>query len=754
MIKLLTAILCLGSVPVRSAVDASFGSGDNFAKDLWTYYSELSNEFGASSPKSLKPGARLGEVVRKNGDDLLLAARLEGGMVKKFNRMQLLHSVTSHPARLEFARKSGSLVGTLGRTWINPAPYDANEVEFVFKKLDGKGKAEVTFNIFRPNGNSQHLWNFVVDPGDENSGKIFRRTFQGVKNGILAATVDGKSVANRIEYEVHIRRPGQGNILQPVKDTIGPVRGFADLHAHHMAEHAFAGQFVFGSPFGTQRSCTGNNHAQMPGAHPPWRGKHLDRTRPGIDWPLHLDAQHQMMHASQLKQAVDGGLRLMVASVVNNMWLAHLVEPFKRSPVPIDDMDNIKLQIKAIHDFAKRNPWYRVARDPWEARKIIQDGNLAVIIAVEVSHLLPESHGNWEDQLDELYGMGVRCMEIAHETDSRFAGAAHHHGLLLSVMDSLKSMGQGDLREAINEFRISFPDAIPLGGFLGTPSGQIVLPKLKIEASPFNTVGLLPAGRKLLQEMAKRKMLFEIDHCSRKARSEIHQFFTDPSSAAEVRNYPYFYSHARFDELMPPRAWIEQNIGKAPYAHAEGFDSKEDTGEYMPTQQEVSRMQTLGGVFGVRTGPNAQLPFQGSPVANRVHTSGRSVAQIVSMGKSMGLAMALGTDMMGFVPQSGARFKGTQKHAIVASGLPRQEPDKPGTDKPVGGSTVNEYDVFGLKHVGLEPDLLKDLENLGLPVPEIKNSAESVLRMWERCYQTNRTPLTRAQYKAFMGLPN
>jgi hypothetical protein len=89
-----------------------------------------------------------------------------------------------------------------------------------------------------------------------------------------------------------------------------------------------------------------------------------------------------------------------VVSVVNNMWLAHVVEPVRKSPVPIDDMDNIKLQIKAIHAFAQKYPWYRIARDPWEARQIIQSGNLAVVISVEVSHLMPESHGNWIDQLD------------------------------------------------------------------------------------------------------------------------------------------------------------------------------------------------------------------------------------------------------------------------------------------------------------------------------------------------------------------
>ena len=752
MIKLLAAVLCVVAFIALPSRDASFGSGDNFAKDLWTYYSELANDFGVSSAKSLKPGPQLASLVTRNSADMLLAARLEGGLIKKYNRMQVLHSVTSHPARLEFARKDGSLVGTLGKTWINPAPYDGDQVELVFKKTGGKGKAEVTFNAFRPNGRNQHLWNFVVDSGDKNTGKVFRRTLANVRNAILGVTIDGKSLTNRIDYEVHLRRPGQGQIAPPARNDIGSVKGFADLHAHHMAEHAFAGQYVHGSPFGRIPNCTGTNHGQMPGAHPPWRGKHTDRTRAGVDWPLHLDAMHQMMHADQLEQAVKGGLRLMVASVVNNMWLAHLVETFKRSPVPIDDMDNIKLQIKAIHDFARRHPWYRVARDPWEARKIIQEGKLAVIISVEISHLLPASHGDWVDQLDELYGMGVRCMEIAHETDSRFAGAAHHHGLLLSIMDSLKSMGQGDLKEALNEFKISYPDFSSISGVTTIFSGPLPSPNLKLEASPANTVGLLPEGKKLIHEMAKRKMLLEVDHCSRKARFDIHQYLLDRSSPSEVRYYPYFYSHARFDELMPPRKWIEDNIGKPPYNHAEGFDAKEDTGEYMPTAVEATKLLQVGGVFGIRTGPNAQLPFKGSPVANRVHTSGRSLAQIVAMGQSLDLALALGTDMQGFVPQSGARFKGNQKHAIVASGLPRQTPDNPATDKPVGGRSLGEYDVFGLRHIGLEPDVLKDLENLGLRIPQLKDSAESVLRMWERCYDPNRALLTRDTYKAMMGL--
>jgi hypothetical protein len=164
-------------------------------------------------------------------------------------------------------------------------------------------------------------------------------------------------------------------------------------------------------------------------------------------------------------------------------------------------------------------------------------------------------------------------------------------------------------------------------------------------------------------------------------------------------------------------------------------------------------MRTVGGVFGLRTGPNIQLDFPGSPVHNRVHTSSRSLAQTISMGKSLGLAMALGTDMQGFVPQTGARFRASGvKHAIVGSGLPGQSGDDPNSDKPVGGPKLGEFDVFGLRHVGLEPDLLKDLENLGLPVPEIRNSAESFLRMWERCHAPTRAPLNKEQYQQFMGL--
>ena len=48
-------------------------------------------------------------------------------------------------------------------------------------------------------------------------------------------------------------------------------------------------------------------------------------------------------------------------------------------------------------------------------------------------------HGDWEQQLEELYDLGVRSVEIAHETDTDFSGAALHHGFLFKVMQWLKA---------------------------------------------------------------------------------------------------------------------------------------------------------------------------------------------------------------------------------------------------------------------------------------------------------------------------
>jgi hypothetical protein len=44
-----------------------------------------------------------------------------------------------------------------------------------------------------------------------------------------------------------------------------------------------------------------------------------------------------------------------------------------------------------------------------------------------------------------------------------------------------------------------------------------------------------------------------------------------------------------------------------------------------------------------------------------------------------------------------------------------------------------DYNLDGLAHYGMLPDMLQDLKNLGLPLEGLFRSAEGYIRVWERC---------------------
>ena len=54
----------------------------------------------------------------------------------------------------------------------------------------------------------------------------------------------------------------------------------------------------------------------------------------------------------------------------------------------------------------------------------------------------------------------------------------------------------------------------------------------------------------------------------------------------------------------------------------------------------------------------------------------------------------------------------------------------------------DEYWNKGLRHIGMLPDLLKDLKHLKIPGADtLENSAEGFLETWERGWDPNRTKI-------------
>ena len=161
------------------------------------------------------------------------------------------------------------------------------------------------------------------------------------------------------------------------------------------------------------------------------------------DWPHHDSLTHEQTYYKWLERAYMGGLRLFVNLYVENRALCELY-PLKQNDC--DEMASVRLQnrdLDAIQDYIDAQNggpgrgWFRVVTDPFQARRVIAEGKLAVVKGIEVSE--PFGCRVYNDQpqcdraqidreLDEVHGFGVRQMELINKFDNALGGVAGDSG--------------------------------------------------------------------------------------------------------------------------------------------------------------------------------------------------------------------------------------------------------------------------------------------------------------------------------------
>ncbi len=175
--------------------------------------------------------------------------------------------------------------------------------------------------------------------------------------------------------------------------------GFADLHAHLMAHLAFGGEAFWGKPYDPEHpgpegiefalgSCE-PIHGGLININPEFGHPAGGGWPEFIIWPRFTTLVHQQAYIDWLYRAYQGGLRLVTCLAVNNELLA-----IKTSPnLPHDDKNAIEVQIAAMKEMAAfidaqsggpGKGWLQIAYSPEEARKIISENHLAVILGIEV----------------------------------------------------------------------------------------------------------------------------------------------------------------------------------------------------------------------------------------------------------------------------------------------------------------------------------------------------------------------------------
>jgi microsomal dipeptidase-like Zn-dependent dipeptidase len=548
-----------------------------------------------------------------------------------------------------------------------------------------------------------------------------------------------------------------------------PLWGFADLHCHPMAHIAFGGHLFWGKPTDPVKKlqrCDGKGHGgrlfsgyvlhEIEAKDDP---RYRSNRHSSGHWPTWTSRTHQEMHIDWIHRAYEGGLRLMCACAVNNQLLEHLIRssPFT-SVKPRDDYSAVLEQVEAIKKLADQQAdWMAIAYSSAQARQIIRQGKLALVLAAEVDQL-----GGWKREQDctdtqvallvqMLYGQGLRMITPIHLADNAFGGAAIYSDLFNSLNYYLNGeyFSVEDGYDSGVQFRLQ---ERPERKVVGTRLPRIVKEEMPIieylrippEHGHANKRGLTERGNFFIRMMMSKGMLIDIDHMS-------HRSVEDALDMAEQYDYPLVASHCTFRELACSGAT-----------------------EAMKTRQQVERIARLGGVIGpmptqgeVRA-LNEVLPIS-CQVPNDYPGSSKSWAQayLYAVYLMRGRGVALGTDFNGLVIKPRPRFQdpssvepldfaslgqqASQRNSVryahyARSAQTRLRPATRSVDPesfhrphtPLTASNDGVYDInlMGLAHYGMIPDFLQDGRNIGLSEQDLVplfRSANDYIEMWERC---------------------
>lgn len=451
-------------------------------------------------------------------------------------------------------------------------------------------------------------------------------------------------------------------------DPCAPVWGFADIHTHPMAHLAFGGVVFWGNPEGPLQTalswCTpahGQGGVGIAGEYGNVLMTFLEQVGYGLDighlvggfpefdgWPRFTSIVHQQMHLDWIRRAYDGGLRLMVAHAVNNELLANQYNG--RSPY--DDVTAVEQQIAAMKKLvASHMDWMEIAFTPTDARRIIRENKLAIVLGVEVDSL-----GSWKDPttiteaqisayLQHLFDdLGIRHLFPVHQADNIFAGAAIYNDIF-SLTNYFLHNTYFQLEDGSPlgiQFRLE-EDPGPASAIAHVTQGYWP-PYAQISGGHVNKMGLTEYGRFFIQQMMRLGMLIEVDHMSHKAVEET-------LTLAEQNNYPVVAGHIGFRDLAWQRHVETESIHKCCH---EGWKSAE----------QVERIRRLGGMIapianqGDIRNVSDVIPELKGKVRDDSAGSSRTWAQayLYAVTKMGGRGVAIGTDTNGFAKFNGPRF--------------------------------------------------------------------------------------------------
>ncbi|MCW2757274.1 MAG: hypothetical protein JWO46_1020 [Nocardioidaceae bacterium] len=493
------------------------------------------------------------------------------------------------------------------------------------------------------------------------------------------------------------------------------VRGYVDAHTHGMAFEFLGGNVHCGKPWDPlgvtvalvdcpDHTLTGG-YGSLTEAVLSGKPSHDPVGWPTFkDWPAPDSLTHEGTYYEWLERSWRAGQRILVNLLVENDQLCKIY-PIKHNSC--DDMDSIRLQAKDMRlleryvDAQSGGPgqgWYRIVETPEQARQVINEGKLAVVMGIETSVPfgctmkldVPQCDpAKIDAQLDEVHDLGVRQMELVNKFDNALSGVAGDTGTTGDLVNAANFLETGSFWQmahcAVQDPDIHDRDQTTLPGNAQQDAifGAIMQVVGKVQPVPVypsphhcNTRGLTALGDHTIRGLAARKMIFDPDHMSVKARAASLDLIDQLHYSGVVSSHSWSTPDAY------PRIYKEGGF-ITPYAgDSTGFVAK--------------WKQHLGWAD-----PRYSFGF------------------------------GYGADINGLGAQGDPRPDAATNNPVT---YPFTGFGGVTVDKQVSGQRVYDINKDGVAHYGLYPDWIEDLRHLAgdAIVKDMQRGPEAYLQMWER----------------------
>lgn len=519
-----------------------------------------------------------------------------------------------------------------------------------------------------------------------------------------------------------------GDVNNLKGDVNQPIRGYVDPHTHITSYEFMGGKMMAGKPFhrwGVEEALKDSKDIHGPNGSLDLIGNLYTFEDPNMRydtrgwpdfpwWPNHKQMSHSGYYYKWIERAYLSGLRLMVTDLVENEVLCNVQKTINPAswinPNSCNTMDSIRLQAKRLHemqdyiDAQSGGPgegFFRLVTSPEQARQVIADGKMAVLMGVEASETFncglkdSCSKDSIEAQLNELYDMGIRTIYPTHKFDNQLAGSA--------VEDGFINLGQWlsggrffetkecDAHTKGRYFKSGFPLIGDVPVIRDILNGVGLNPVYDESIQHCNEHGITELGVYLVNRMIDKKMLVELDHMSNDTATAVMDI-------VEARNY---------SGVITSHSWM--------------LDGK--NGE---VHSNTERLIRSGGFS--------------APYNSDAHNVVGSISRYLDVVEDTPYlnGVGFGTDMSGLGGQAGPRYD-TDVNPLE---YPFTTEFGLTFDKQKSGNRVFDLNTDGIAHYGMVADHVQDIrEQAPQRIYEsVMNSAEAYIQMWERAEASPDTP--------------